>query len=91
MSNHSSIETVPALPSLGDIKAALSPECFAPDATLSLLYVTRAVLLSLGAGGLLWAARNYCADHAVMLVTLTLAYAWFQGLVFWGFFTIGHE
>ncbi len=78
-------------PSLGEIKRALSPECFRSSVAESLYFVARSVLLSGVSASALWAVRNYYADHTLVVAAVTLAYVWFQGLVMWSFFTIGHE
>lgn len=72
-----------AFPSLADIKRALSPDCFRAEASTSLLYVARSVALVLLLGWALSEARERL-QSGPLLVLVTLAYVYLQGLVLWG-------
>lgn len=80
-------------PSLTDIKRALPSECFEASVPLSMYYTVRSLALAGGlAAGLAYArALPLVQELAVLDVALCTAYVLLQSVVFWGFFTVGHD
>merc|ERR1711907_42548 len=84
------------LPSLTEIKKKIPSEYFRSSAVLSMYYVFRSTLLvSLSAAIAYFAlydttSRFYVAN-SMLRAALWLLYWNFQGMLFWGIFTIGHD
>lgn len=73
-------------PTIIEIKQAIPLYCFKPNLKLSLFYAIRSILISLSLGVSLFISRHF--THSWLINTV---YIYFQGLIFWGFFTIGHD
>lgn len=82
-----------AFPSLTDIKRALPSQCFEASVPMSLYYTARSLLLAGGlAAGLAFArAQPLLQANAALDAALCTGYVLLQGIVFWGFFTVGHD
>ncbi|CAI5725603.1 unnamed protein product [Hyaloperonospora brassicae] len=82
-----------AFPSLTDIKRSLPRECFESSAPLSLYYALRSLVLATSlAVGLTYAlAQPLVQSLWPLRAALCTAYVLLQGLLFWGFFTVGHD
>ncbi|RHZ18221.1 hypothetical protein DYB31_014316 [Aphanomyces astaci] len=78
-------------PTLTELKHSIPRSCFESDASTSLYYVARSVALTAALMTGLTYARAAVADWLVLDVAVSLAYAYVQGVVFWGVFTIGHD
>ncbi|ETV83735.1 hypothetical protein H257_04382 [Aphanomyces astaci] len=78
-------------PTLTELKHSIPRSCFESDASTSLYYVARSVALTAALMTGLTYARDAVADWLVLDVAVSLAYAYVQGVVFWGVFTIGHD
>ncbi|RLN10484.1 hypothetical protein BBO99_00003681 [Phytophthora kernoviae] len=80
-------------PTLTEIKRSLPKECFEASVPLSLYYTVRALAIAVSlAFGLNYARALLTVETNVVLdVALCAGYILLQGIVFWGFFTIGHD
>ncbi|RLN90169.1 hypothetical protein BBJ28_00011773 [Nothophytophthora sp. Chile5] len=80
-------------PSLTEIKRALPSECFEASTPLSLYYTVRSLALASGLALALGYARALplVETYAALDAALCLGYVLLQGIVFWGFFTVGHD
>jgi omega-3 fatty acid desaturase (delta-15 desaturase) len=76
----------PFFPSATEIKRVIPESCFRSDLTLSLWYAIRILILSVILGVILAFSRFFTTS-----LTISALYAYLQGLIFWGFFTIGHD
>uniref|UniRef100_M4BT46 Fatty acid desaturase domain-containing protein n=1 Tax=Hyaloperonospora arabidopsidis (strain Emoy2) TaxID=559515 RepID=M4BT46_HYAAE len=82
-----------AFPTLTDLKRSLPSECFESSLPLSLYYTLRSLVF---AGSLAVSLSYALAQPLVqnfypLRVALIAGYTVFQGVIFWGFFTIGHD
>ncbi len=73
-------------PSILDIKQKIPEHCFKSDIWVSCWYVVRSVFLSLVLVIILGYSRMFFQNLIVNVL-----YVYFQGVIFWGFFTIGHD
>lgn len=90
-------------PTLTEIKRALPRHCFEASVPLSMYYAVRSLVLAAGLVVALAAARTHlipAAAEALGAPPLVAAaadaaacagYVFLQGVVFWGFFTVGHD
>lgn len=80
-------------PSLTDIKRALPSQCFEASVPMSLYYTARSLVLAgaLAAGLALARAQPLLQANAALDAALCVGYVLLQGIVFWGFFTVGHD
>jgi omega-3 fatty acid desaturase (delta-15 desaturase) len=86
-------------PGLIDIKKSLPAEYFESSLAMSMYYVVRAFVITMVFMTTLYHTREYLKVHQTYLGnhyfffdTLACAtYLFLQGVVFWGFFTIGHD
>lgn len=79
------------VPSLIEIKRTLPAPCFRPSTQLSLLYVFRTLITSIA---LAFALSEYRLRYPIACwhsLLVYACYAYVQGTVFWGAFTIGHD
>lgn len=92
--------TTVEFPSLTEIKRALPRHCFEASVPWSMYYLVRSLVL---AAGLVFALASARPAAAAALVdaspaaaaaadaALCATYVFLQGVVFWGFFTVGHD
>lgn len=80
-------------PSLTDIKRSLPSHCFEASVPLSLYYTARSLVLAASLAVALTLARQQplVQTYAALDVALCTGYVLLQGIVFWGFFTVGHD
>ncbi|KAG7398422.1 linoleoyl-CoA desaturase [Phytophthora boehmeriae] len=80
-------------PTLTEIKRSLPSECFEASVPLSLYYTVRALVIAVSLAFGLNYARGLpiVQENAVLDVAVCAGYILLQGIVFWGFFTIGHD
>ncbi|GAB9466054.1 hypothetical protein Gpo141_00003439 [Globisporangium polare] len=80
-------------PSLTDIKRSLPSHCFEASVPLSLYYTARSLVLAGSLAVALTLARQQplLQANAALDVALCTGYVLLQGIVFWGFFTVGHD
>jgi omega-3 fatty acid desaturase (delta-15 desaturase) len=80
-------------PTLSEIKRSIPSSCFESDTRLSLYYTARALFHAWGLAAALFALRmtSIVHEYIVLDALLCSSYIYVQGVVFWGFFTIGHD
>ena len=76
----------PTFPTIMEIKEIIPQKCFRSDIITSLFFVIRILFISITLGILLTLSRLHMTS-----VVINVIYIYLQGLVFWGFFTIGHD
>lgn len=74
-----------------DVKKAIPQHCFESSLFRSVMFTVRALFFSFSLGIGLHICEVYVRPRLTAWIILCCAYAYFQGLVFWGFFTIGHD
>lgn len=74
-----------------DIKRAIPPHCFESSMLLSLLFTVRSMCLSFALVLCFHICEVILRPHVAAWTALCGGYVYLQGLVFWGFFTIGHD
>ncbi|CAH0475002.1 unnamed protein product [Peronospora belbahrii] len=80
-------------PTLTEIKRALPADCFEASVFLSLYYTVRSLMLAISlAFGLNYVRALPIVESFWMLdIILCTLYILLLGIIFWGFFTIGHD
>ncbi|CAH0492588.1 unnamed protein product [Peronospora farinosa] len=80
-------------PTLTEIKRSLPSDCFEASVSLSLYYTVRSLVIAVSlAFGLHYVRALPLVESLWILdTTLCMAYILLQGIVFWGFFTVGHD
>ncbi|OQR83758.1 omega-3 fatty acid desaturase, endoplasmic reticulum [Achlya hypogyna] len=85
--------TTTEFPTLTELKHSIPNECFESNLGMSLYYTVRAIVNATLTAALLYAARStpVIADNVVLHTLACVAYIYVQGVIFWGFFTVGHD
>ncbi|OQS05929.1 omega-3 fatty acid desaturase, endoplasmic reticulum [Thraustotheca clavata] len=80
-------------PTLTELKHSIPNECFESNLGLSLYYTVRAIFNASASVALVYAARStpFIADSTVLNALVCALYIYVQGVIFWGFFTVGHD
>lgn len=73
---------------LTEIKQAIPAHCFQSNLKISLWYTIRSLLICGSLGTLLYMSHT---NNQIINYIVNAIYIYLQGLVFWGFFTIGHD
>ena len=73
-----------------DIKKAIPSQCFESDLLISVLYTFRSFFFAAVLGFIMHSLRTVVHSSPLMWIMI-IVYVLLQGLVFWGFFTIGHD
>lgn len=89
----SSDATPYAFPSLTDIKRQLPSHCFEASVPLSLYFAVRSLVLASAMVVALATLRSLelVQSYPVVDAALCGGYVFLQGIIFWGFFTVGHD
>ncbi|CAI5745774.1 unnamed protein product [Peronospora destructor] len=80
-------------PTLTEIKRSLPSDCFEASVSLSLYYTVRSLVtaVSLAFGLNYVRALSLVESFWILDAILCTAYILLQGIIFWGFFTVGHD
>ncbi|EQC33059.1 hypothetical protein SDRG_09578 [Saprolegnia diclina VS20] len=80
-------------PTLTELKHSIPNACFESNLGLSLYYTVRAIFNASASAALLYAARStpFIADNVLLHALACATYIYVQGVIFWGFFTVGHD
>lgn len=80
-------------PTLTEIKRSLPSECFEASVPLSLYYTVRCLVIAVSLAFGLHHARSLPVVEGLWALDAALCtgYVLLQGIVFWGFFTVGHD
>lgn len=93
--------SVPEVPTIMELKKAIPAPLFQSNLLLSLAYVLRSIIFVTALAGAMWFFHHnvfplLVFSHGRIVTTASLAvafaiYAFLQGVVFWGIFTLGHD
>jgi len=80
-------------PTLTELKRSIPSKYFESNALVSLYYTVRIIVIATAFALALYHARQIpaVAENTLVDVAVCLSYIYLQGIVFWGFFTIGHD
>lgn len=80
------------VPTLMELKNSIPRVCFESSTKLSMYYVLRSLALAMFNGVIFHQVlKRMQAASVVFTITVCAVYWFLQGLIFWGFFTIGHD